>query len=59
MKLNGVARQALDLEDTKQRFAELGMTTRTSSPQELDAYIKSEVAKWAEVIKEANVQALD
>jgi tripartite-type tricarboxylate transporter receptor subunit TctC len=59
MKLNGVARRALDLEDTKQRFAELGMTTRTSSPQELDAYIKSEVAKWADVIKEANVQALD
>jgi tripartite-type tricarboxylate transporter receptor subunit TctC len=59
MKLNAVARQALALEDTKERYAELGMTTRTSSPQELDAYIKSEVAKWAEVIKEANVQALD
>jgi tripartite-type tricarboxylate transporter receptor subunit TctC len=59
MKLNAVARQALALEETQQRFAELGMTARTSSPQELDAYIKSEVAKWAEVIKEANVQALD
>lgn len=59
MKLSVAARQALGLEETKQRFAELGMTTRSSSPQELDAYIKSEVAKWAEVIKEANIQALD
>jgi tripartite-type tricarboxylate transporter receptor subunit TctC len=58
-KLNNAARQALDLEETKQRFAELGMTTLTSSPQELDAYIKSEVVKWANVIKEANIQALD
>jgi tripartite-type tricarboxylate transporter receptor subunit TctC len=59
MKLNAAARQALDRDDTKQRFVELGMTTRSSSPQELDAYIKSEIAKWAKVIKEANVQALD
>jgi tripartite-type tricarboxylate transporter receptor subunit TctC len=58
-KLNTVARQALDREDTKQRFAELGMTTRSSSPDELDAYIKSEIVKWSNVIKEANVQALD
>ena len=58
-KLAAVARQAVDREDTKQRFAELGMTTRSSSPEELDAYIKSEIAKWAKVIKDANVQALD
>lgn len=59
MKLNAAARRALDQDATKQRFAELGMTTRSSSPQELDAYIKTEVVKWANVIKEANIQALD
>jgi tripartite-type tricarboxylate transporter receptor subunit TctC len=58
-KLAAVARQAVDREDTKQRFAELGMTTRSSSPEELDAYIKSEIAKWSKVIADANVQALD
>ena len=58
-KLNAAARQALARDDTKQRFADLGMTTRTSSPEELDAYIKSEIVKWSKVIKEANVQALD
>ena len=46
-------------DDTKQRFAELGMTTGSSSPQELDAYIRAEVVKWAKLIQEANVQALD
>src|SRR5271169_2554358 len=58
-KLSAAARQAVERGDTKQRFAELGMTTRSSSPEELDAYIKSEIVKWAKVIKDANVQALD
>ena len=58
-KLNAVAQKALASEDTKKRYLDLGMVTRTSSPEEFDAYIKAEVAKWSGVIKEANVQALD
>ena len=58
-KLNAAARQAVEREDTKQHFADLGMTTRSSSPEELDAYIKAEIVKWAKVIKDANIQALD
>jgi tripartite-type tricarboxylate transporter receptor subunit TctC len=58
-KLNTVARQALARDDTKQRFADLGMSNRSSGPEELDAYIKAEIAKWAKVIKDANIQALD
>jgi tripartite-type tricarboxylate transporter receptor subunit TctC len=58
-KLNAAAREALARDDTRARFAELGMTNGSSSPDELDAYIKSEIAKWAQVIAEANIQALD
>jgi tripartite-type tricarboxylate transporter receptor subunit TctC len=58
-KLNTAARQAMARDDTKQRLAELGMTNGTSSPEELDAYIKAEVVKWSKLIQEANVQALD
>jgi tripartite-type tricarboxylate transporter receptor subunit TctC len=59
MKLNGAARQALSQPDTKQRFADLGMTNGSSSPEELDAYIKSEIAKWSKVIADANIQPQD
>jgi tripartite-type tricarboxylate transporter receptor subunit TctC len=59
VKLNTAARQAMAREDTRQRLAELGMTNGTSSPEELDAYIKAEVVKWSKLIQEANVQALD
>jgi tripartite-type tricarboxylate transporter receptor subunit TctC len=58
-KLNGVALKALASDDTKKRYLDLGMVTRSSSPEEFDAYIKAEVAKWSGVIREANVQALD
>jgi tripartite-type tricarboxylate transporter receptor subunit TctC len=58
-KLNAAAREALTRDDTRARFAELGMTNGSSSPEELDAYIKSEIAKWSQVIADANIQALD
>jgi tripartite-type tricarboxylate transporter receptor subunit TctC len=58
-KLSAAARQAVSLDDTKQRYKELGMIALSSTPEEFDAYIKSEIAKWGGVIKEANVQALD
>jgi tripartite-type tricarboxylate transporter receptor subunit TctC len=59
LKLNSAARQAVAADDTKQRFAQVGMTNGSSSPEELASYIKSEIAKWSKVIKDANVQALD
>jgi tripartite-type tricarboxylate transporter receptor subunit TctC len=58
-KLNAAARKALADDDTKKRFADLGMTNGGSSPEELDAYIKSEIAKWSKVIKDANIQPID
>src|SRR5271155_2633424 len=58
-KLNAAAQKALARDDTKQRFADLGMTNRGSSPEELDAYIKAEIVKWAKVIRDANIRALD
>lgn len=56
-KLNAAARQALSAEDTKKRLADLGMSNGSSSPEELDAYIKSEIAKWSKVIEEAAIPA--
>jgi len=58
-KLNASARQALVDDDTKKRFADLGMTNGGSSPEELDAYIKSEMVKWSKVIADANIQPMD
>jgi tripartite-type tricarboxylate transporter receptor subunit TctC len=59
MKLNGAARKGLAAADTKQRLEELGMSNGSSTPEEFDAYIKSEILKWSQVIKDANIQPAD
>jgi tripartite-type tricarboxylate transporter receptor subunit TctC len=56
-RLNAEVKRALALPDVKQRFADLGMTAEDSTPSTLDAYIKSEIAKWTKVIKDANIRA--
>ncbi len=56
-KLNAEVRKAIALADVKQRFADLGMTAEDSTPEGLDAYIKSEIAKWGKVIRDADIKA--
>ncbi len=61
-KLNAAAQQALASADTKKHYADLGMTNSGAggtTPEQLGAYMKSEVVKWAKVIKDANIQPMD
>jgi tripartite-type tricarboxylate transporter receptor subunit TctC len=56
-RLNAAAREALASADTKARLAQLGMSNGSSSPEEFDAYIKSEITKWGRVIEDAHIEA--
>jgi tripartite-type tricarboxylate transporter receptor subunit TctC len=56
-KLNAEVQKALALIDVKQRFADLGMTAEVSTPEGVDAYIRSEIAKWTKVIRDADIKA--
>jgi tripartite-type tricarboxylate transporter receptor subunit TctC len=42
--------------DTKKRFADLGVETKSSSPAEFAAFIKSEMGRYGKLIKEANIK---
>jgi tripartite-type tricarboxylate transporter receptor subunit TctC len=55
-KLDAVVKRLGEMSDVQQRFGELGMMPASSSPDELDAYIKAETAKWAKVIKDAGIK---
>jgi tripartite-type tricarboxylate transporter receptor subunit TctC len=59
LRINAGVTRALALPDVKQRFAALGMTAEDSTPDALDAYIKSEIGKWSKVIKDADIRAPD
>lgn len=58
-RLSAETRRVLSEADVKQRFAELGMSGEASTPDELDALIKSELGKWAKVIRDADIRAPD
>jgi tripartite-type tricarboxylate transporter receptor subunit TctC len=48
--------KALNLPDLKERMANDGTDTVGSTPEAFTAYLKTEVAKWAKVVKAANVR---
>jgi tripartite-type tricarboxylate transporter receptor subunit TctC len=50
-KLNAEVRKALEGDDLKRRFAELGGEIKLMSTAELMAYVRAEHAKWAQVVK--------
>lgn len=50
-RLNGEIHRILTLPDVKERLASQGAEVLTSTPQEFGAYINSETAKWAKVVK--------
>jgi len=49
--LHKAVHQTLDDPATKKALTDLGVDLVNSSPAELRAYIKSEIAKWAKVVK--------
>jgi len=57
-RINREVTVILSSQDITKRFRELGHDTTTSTPEQFGALIKSEVAKWAKVIKETGVSAM-
>jgi len=55
-RLNTVVVKVLGAPALKAQFATQGIEATPGSPAEFGAYLKSEVAKWAKVIKAANIQ---
>jgi tripartite-type tricarboxylate transporter receptor subunit TctC len=55
MRLNAEFAKVLSDPTIKQRLSESGFEPQTSTPEEFSRYMKSEIAKWAKVIRESNV----
>ena len=56
-KLNRETVKALTTPDVKERLIAQGFEVRTSTPEEFDAYIKSEYTKWAKIVKASGAKA--
>ena len=55
-RLNAEANKALATVSVKEKFAGLGSETAGGTPEEFAAFLKREIAKWADVIKGANIK---
>ena len=58
-KLNQDTLKALAQPDMRAAFTKLGLDSVGNTPAEFAAIIKSDIAKWAKVIKEAGISAAD
>jgi tripartite-type tricarboxylate transporter receptor subunit TctC len=58
-KLNAELRRVLTLEETQKRLAGLGMVAAAGSPENFDGYIKAEIARWGQVIRDADIKAAE
>lgn len=54
-KLNGAVRQVIAQPEVKQLFAKGGFDAFSSSPEELGAYAKEQLALWTQMIKDAGI----
>jgi tripartite-type tricarboxylate transporter receptor subunit TctC len=50
------AAQIVAAPEMKEKLAQLGLDTTSDPPEAFGAIIKSDIAKWAKVIKEANIK---
>jgi tripartite-type tricarboxylate transporter receptor subunit TctC len=55
-KLHADTVKVLADSDTKKRFADLGVETKSSTPAQFSAFIRAEMDKYAKLIKEANIK---
>jgi tripartite-type tricarboxylate transporter receptor subunit TctC len=58
--VNRLARESariVDLTATQQRYAQLGLEPAHSTPAELDATMKSDLAKWTRIIQTKHIRA--
>jgi tripartite-type tricarboxylate transporter receptor subunit TctC len=55
-KLSRETARILKLSDVSARLADFGAEPVGGTPEQFSAHIKAEIAKWAKVIKDANVE---
>jgi tripartite-type tricarboxylate transporter receptor subunit TctC len=55
-RLNGEIAKIVELKDVQDALARQGAEAQTSTPQEFAAFLKTEHAKWARVVKESGIR---
>jgi tripartite-type tricarboxylate transporter receptor subunit TctC len=54
--LNSALQAILSEPDVKQQLLKLGIEAKASTPEEIEARLKSDIGKWHNVIEKAGIQ---
>src|ERR1700731_1289724 len=54
--LNGAINQAIRSPEVKQRFENLNIDSRPTTPEEFRAFLQDQTERWGKVVKEANIK---
>ena len=55
-KLNGEIVKILQTQEVKERLNSQGFEIRTSTPEQFAAYLRSEIVKWAKIVKDSGAK---
>ena len=55
-RLNSEINQAMQAPDVKEKLAAQSTDAIVGTPEEFAAYVKKEIAKWADVVRRAGIQ---
>ena len=56
-KISADIHHVLETAEVKQRMADIGLTPVGNTPEQFDAYIRSEIPRWAQVVKASGATA--
>jgi tripartite-type tricarboxylate transporter receptor subunit TctC len=58
-RLNAEWTKSAAMPDTREKLKSVGVEPLTSTPEQYHEFLKTEIARWGKVIREANIKSLD
>ena len=55
-RLNGELRKIIDSPEVKAKLGNVGFEAFSSSPKELEDFVKVQLGKWGKMVKDAGIQ---
>jgi len=56
-RLHGEASRILALQEIKAHYANLGLNAVSNTPEQFNAYVQDEIARWAKIVKATGARA--
>ena len=56
-QLNAAAKKAVQAEDIRKKIEQEGLVVSAGPPEELDAYVRGEEARWRKIVRENSIKA--